>query len=266
MSFSASSRRPLVISLLCVGAVGIAVASWYVFRSRPEAPLDVADATTARQSTRDDVGADPGYVMVGGVRRKVTDVKPTERVGLEEDTELDQMLDPGNSPAVPADANPQTRSVAEALRTRKHPERLSPMIPPKPFDAEAFQANPQAYLDVVEPGRVFQVAQPGPGVPPLRRLSPGYQGVTQGDTVMLRVKTTPGSPVSYTAFDLGAFENRLTSISVQADEQGIAQAEFRATPGTVEDVHILAGSPGASGQVRFTVNVQLPHVVAAEGL
>ncbi|HUY35193.1 MAG TPA: hypothetical protein VMV69_20780 [Pirellulales bacterium] len=61
----------------------------------------------------------------------------------------------------------------------------------------------------------------------------------------------------------GAFENQLTSITVQADAQGMAEAKFLATAGTIANIHILAASPLASGQARFIVNVAPPEGAAA---
>ena len=42
------------------------------------------------------------------------------------------------------------------------------------------------------------------------------------------------------------------------ERQGTAQTQLLATPGTIEDLNVLAGSPLASGQVKFVVNVQMP--------
>ena len=68
----------------------------------------------------------------------------------------------GTLPAIKPDANPQVKAVVEAIRQGNHPERVSVLVRPQPFDAKAYQTNPAAYLEVVEPGRVFQTAQPGP--------------------------------------------------------------------------------------------------------
>lgn len=152
-------------------------------------------------------------------------------------------------------ANPQVRSVAEALRDKKHPERLSALISPKPFDREAYRNDPKAYLNTVEPGRCFQSARPGKDVPQLRPLSPQFQNVAQGQFVTLKVQTAPKAPCSFTSFDLGRFENELTAITVEADERGVAETKFFGTPGTIDEVNILAASPMASGQARFMVNV-----------
>lgn len=153
------------------------------------------------------------------------------------------------------DANANTRSVSEALRTGEHPERVSVWIKPKPFDKEAFAADPQAYLDLVEPGRVWQTAQPGQGVPVLRPIGQSFQQIEQGEKTLLKVRAPAKAPVTFMSFDLGAFENQLTCITVQADSQGIAQAEFYASPGTIADCNILAACPLATEQVKFVVHI-----------
>ena len=164
----------------------------------------------------------------------------------------------GRTPAVPPDANPNVKSVAQALQTKTHPERLTAMIAPQPFNKDEYQKNPQAYLDVVEPGRVYQSAQPGPGVPVLQPAGSRYAVITQGQSTILSVKTLPGAPVTFTSFDLGRFENQLTSMTVAADSSGVAKVQFAAPPGTINAVRILAGSPLATGQVDFLVDVLWP--------
>jgi hypothetical protein len=153
------------------------------------------------------------------------------------------------------DLNANVASVAEAARTGKYPERLSPLIAPKPFDPTAFAANPQAYLDIVEPGRVFQSAEPGVDVPVLSPQGTASYEIPVGGSCTLTVVTRPGYPTTFTALDLGTFQNSLTSITVQADAQGVASATYSASGGVIADAQILAGSPGASGQVKFHVFV-----------
>ena len=164
----------------------------------------------------------------------------------------------GSTPVIDKQA-PGAASVVEALHQGKHPERLSPVFAPTPFDAHAFAQNPQAYLSIIEPGRVFITAQPGPGIPVLTAESPLEQRVVQGEAIELVVRTAASAPVSFTSLDLGIFvENTLAAISVQADAQGIARVHLRAAPGTVGEVSTLAGSPLAAGQVRFLMVVDLP--------
>jgi hypothetical protein len=154
--------------------------------------------------------------------------------------------------------------VAEAARTGKFPERLSPMIAPGPFDPVAFTANPQAYLDVVEPGRVFQTAAPGTGVPVLEVKATASFAIPVGGSCTLAVVTAPYAPVSFVTLDLGEFPNSLTAITVQADADGHASTVYTASTGVIADVQVLAGSPLASGQVKFHVFVSNQPVAATK--
>ena len=64
--------------------------------------------------------------------------------------------------------------------------------------------------------------------------------------------------MTFTSADLGRFENQLTSITVAADASGVAKVKFTASPGTINTVRILSGSPLATGQVEFVVQVEPP--------
>jgi hypothetical protein len=161
----------------------------------------------------------------------------------------------GSTPSIPGDANANLRSVVAAARSGANPERLTPLIAPAPYDHQRFLADPQAYLDVVEPGRVFQSAEPGEAVPQLELVGNAIATIPQGGRTDLVVRTVPGAPTTFTSFECGAFANQLTSITVRADAGGLATATFSAPPGTLNDVSILAGSPLASGQVNFCVTV-----------
>lgn len=154
----------------------------------------------------------------------------------------------------------QAASVQEAARGRSHVERLSVMQKPRAFDAQAFARNPQSYLDIAEPGRVWDVAEPKEGVPALEPASPVIVEMAPLATTSLVVTARPNAPVTFTSFDLGRFANGLTTITVQADEKGQATAEFTASEGTIENVNVLAGSPTTSGQVLFSVQVVGPNV------
>jgi len=208
------------------------------------------------------------YIVVGGVRRPATDLAVPASAEIPGDTDptsftaLSQRI--GKTQPVLKTANPMTRSVAQALETGHHPERLSVLADPAPFDNDAYQRNPQAYLNVVEPGRVWQSAQPGPDVPRLSAQSATGYSVEQGETVSLKVQAIALAPVTFTSFDLGEFQNQLTSITVAADGEGVAVARFTGSAGTVGEVNILAASPMTSGQVRFHVEVIEPTSTSGE--
>jgi hypothetical protein len=231
---------------VAVGVLAL-IAGLMLFRSGP-VPQQAGQPKPVKSLSRDET------VVVGGVKRPATDVRRGPRTPHEKPL----VLDYGRAPKIDPQANPQVASVAETLRTGKFPERVSTHILPKPFDKQAYAANPQAYLNVVEPGRVWQPAQPGSGVSRLKSLTARITDVEQGEPLPLRVQDVPRAPVTFTSFDMGAFQNQLPSITVAADEKGIATAVFTGTPGTINSVNILAASPMTSGQLNYVVNVSMP--------
>lgn len=202
--------------------------------------------------------AKPGYKDVGGVYRPEVDVNFAEHTTANNATPK-PLIDMGLSPPVKSDTNPAVASVYEALKSRENPERFSSFVQPKPFDAVAYRLDAQVYLNTVEPGRVFQAAEPGPDVTPLQVTGKRFHRVTQEDQVVLSVQAEPNAPVTFTSFKLGHFQNQLTSTTVQANAEGRAEARFTAASGTIDNVEILAASPMNSGQARFLVNVKLPQ-------
>lgn len=232
---------------LALGLFALGMIFW-VFRRHDQLP--VVQRSEERLSRNE-------VVEVGGVRRPVTDVRrPGDRPAFKPgDSALRNAL-----PRLPIEpgGNPQVASVIEASSTGKHPERLSSLVAPRPFDPAAYQTAPKTYLNISEPGRVWQIAQPGPGVRRLVSLVPEMQSIEQGESVLFKVQVVPGAPVTFTSFDQGAFQNQLTSITVAADQQGIARANFTGTGGTTGEVQILAGSPLTSGQAQFLVDVSFP--------
>lgn len=166
---------------------------------------------------------------------------------------------PAPSPSLAKQAEANRRSVEEAQSTGRFPERLSAAVRPGPFDLAAWKKSPQAYLDVVEPGRIYQLADASlPSVKPLAASGRQFAEVHEGAPATLGVRGEPGAPVTFTAFgSVGAFDNGLSSISVKADDKGVANVVFTAAPGAAGTVRILAGSPLTSGQVIFQVAVKL---------
>ena len=249
-----SKRGLLLLALVAVAAVGILLARHY---SRVAQPGDASSPPETEVATNDGPSLGPEGNAPTGDRSKAGG-KTSEKTAAEKDdykTDEPPMKHRSTIQPVKGDTNPQTRSVMEALKSGKHPERLSVLIPPKePFDKAAFEADPKAYTDLVVPGRVFQCSQPGPNVPALKAASDLFVQTTLGATVKLKAQGAPLAPVTFTAMDLGAFEeSKLSSVTVRADKDGVATATFMATPGAMNDVNILCGSPLASGQVKFKV-------------
>jgi hypothetical protein len=218
-----------------------------------------------RSATSGELAANEKWV--GGIKRPITDV--AEKQGMDgsdltsgkQEKSVDP-LDYGQTPPVAEDANVHVRSAVEAIRNKSNPERLSVLLHGAPFDLEAYRTDPESYLNVVEPGRVFAPAQPGPDVPRISRIGPYFQKINQNEEVELAVQAVPQTPVTFTSMDLGRFvANSLTTITVEADNEGIARAVFTAPPGTASDTNILAASPVTSGQVKFVVNTRLPNAV-----
>lgn len=201
------------------------------------------------------------WVRMGGVARPATDVR-SERVQTSKEPLLKRE---GGFPKVALDANPQVAQVVDAIRSGKHPERISSMVVSKSFDPEAFAKDAEnysrEYASIVEPGRVFTPAQPGDSIPVLRVEGNRHHRVVQGESVRLAANATPFAPVTFTSNRLGQFENLLTSITVVADKEGKAVAVFTATSGTKNNVNVLAASPALSEQIRFTVSVEIPDGV-----
>ncbi len=207
-----------------------------------------------------------GDVIAGGVERPRTDLPgDDEKAPITEGRQVDV----GSTPAIAPDANEQVALAAEAARTGRYPERLSPLfVSDEVFDRNAYANDADAratYLKTPQPGRVFAPAQPGPGVPRIRGACNPHTAIEQGEWVILRVQAVPEMPVTFTSFDLGEFENRLTTITVEADASGFAHASFTAPPGTFGPTRILAASPVTSGQVRLTVDVSIPEEGLSNG-
>ncbi len=143
------------------------------------------------------------------------------------------------------------------------------ILDPTPFDATRWASDPayaQAWLDTHVPGRVFQPAQPGAGVPELSRIGDEDRDVLNGSEVELSVQVLPGLPVTFNAFDAGQFNGSMLScVSVRADADGVATVRFAQSPGTVGRCRILAAGPMTSGQALFTVTFADPSTAAARG-
>jgi hypothetical protein len=254
-----SGRKSILVGLVLLFiAIGIIV---WTYAGRPttrRVDTSAADAgaapSVANQTPSPVASKTEANNKVAEVRTKSSDPS-TKKSEQERADGKDNPWDYGRTTPVDGNTNPQVRSVSEALRDKNHPERLSALIPPKPFDATSYKSDPKSYLNTVEPGRCFQSAQPGKDVPRLRPLSPQLQSVAQGQFVVLKVQVAPKAPCSFTSFDLGKFQNELTAITVEANEKGEAETKFYGTPGTINEVKILAASPTSSGHARFMVNV-----------
>lgn len=245
---------PIAFSSLAI--VIVLVFGLYMSALRERRPLNFGDGRS--NDLRDQI------VEIGGVRRPRSDIYDPSK-GLRKNQAADRAAQDaaraesarryGSSPKLNPDTNIQVAAAYEALKNGDHEERVVHTAPLMPFDEGSYRADPASYLGKAEPGRVWQSAQPASDVPVLQAISSTYQRARQGEAVRLKVKTAAKAPVTFTAFDLGAFENQLPSITVAANDAGEAEVAFTGTPGTHNMVNILAASPLASGNQRFRVKV-----------
>ena len=232
--------------------------------------LDLSDVANKSGSINSD------KIEVGGVLRPRNDVQELSRKANRPSDLRPQNANPsirrqvdgivsgpsrlnyGQTPILTVDENPAVANIVK-VHSSDDPKAIAMAsflftdIPA--FDAQEYDSDPTAYLTEVVPSRVWQAAQPGEGVPRLERTTSYTQTIVQGESVRLRVKAVASAPVTFTSFDLGQFQNQLGSVTVAADNLGIATAEFTGSPGTINDVRIIAGSPLASGNQEFVVTV-----------
>ena len=177
-----------------------------------------------------------------------------ERIALEEG--------PGKTPAITKEQiaeSKQLQSVIEATKDpKKFASRLTPLAKAAPFNKARFksdQAYREEYLSTAEPARVYQTDDKSEFQ--LKRKSPYYQEVVQGESVFISVEAEPNMPVSITSFDLGKFGNHLTYQTVLADASGTATFEFFGMEGTFNNSNILVSSPSSRGQAKFVVYTKI---------
>lgn len=198
-------------------------------------------------------------VPVGGVMRPEVDVTPKFSTSLPVDPPKKRDGEEGRGgygriPTVETRGKPELEILASKIlmgAKTDAPEVFGPMLAAKPFNRDEFEKDPKAYLSKFEPGRVWQSAQPGDGVPVLIRLSPRKHSLLQTESVRLVVQAPRGAPVAFSSFDGGVFENQLSNVTVLAGEDGKATATFTATRGTIRNATVLAASPLATGRVQF---------------
>ncbi len=273
-------------------SIPVLLFSWFI-ATREVAELQSGDPLINRNRTQ----------VTGGIERPESDLiqarfgqisKLGEKAAAEAKATKDISIEFGKvtCPKVPIlekGLNPQMDSVIEAIETGSYHERLSPIIAPRPFDREAWRADPQnyqtvsdnnsqktskklaspsglrfvsvnkkidpKYLSTSEPGRIYDVMQPGRGIKVLRNISNPRSQIVEGESVFLSVKTEPFAPVSFTAFSMGKFENGLMAVTIAANAGGLAKTSFTGTTGP-SIVDIVAGSPMTTGTVRFQIVVQ----------
>lgn len=242
----------LVAGVVLVGLLGARL----VWVGGGQQTSDSGAAEPTQSESGEGASADDGRVVIGGIRRPATDVQLDRQDDSPERTV--PKVRQGFAPTVEPADSPSAAGLYEALADRQQPSRFTSLVAAGKFDEVAYRQDPQAYLDQIEPGRVYAPAQPGPDVPVLSAAGKRLHRVVQGESVRLRVKAVAGAPVTFSAPQLGQFENQLTSITVRAGDDGVAEAVFTASGGTIDYTPVLAASPMASGQVAFNLLARVP--------
>jgi hypothetical protein len=255
------NRRLLVVGAAVIAISIVAIAPRFMHHAPSgTVPVNPIGTASARGSS-----ADPNLPVASAIPGKTANSASTAAEAAKASANAN--IGPiGKVQPVRADLNPQVASVAEALLDKQHPERLSALAKPTPWSLDVFKADPLKYINEVQPARAFQSAQPGAGVPVLKPMGSTQLAMTQDAHVILRVITQPNMPATFTSFDLGRFSNELASQTVLADRHGVASVQFMAGSGTVDAVHVLAGSPVASGQVNFLIDVTVPAQAPKSGI
>lgn len=240
----------------------------------PESKTSKREVVSAEKSKADlakSLGVDEkSFVNVGGIERPLRDTAFAKAANRGNQPKKSVFPNPGRAPYLKGNENAQVSRLMKEItesesfapqdiaRTRELRAAKSALFLPEPFDAKKYEANPQAYLEKVRPGRVFQPKQPGPDITRLTAVSRPFAKVLQSESVQLRVKADPGAPVAFHTSETGTFENLLKTTTVAANDEGIATATFTLGKGTSGLVNVLAASPVHSDQVRFTFKVELP--------
>ena len=101
----------------------------------------------------------------------------------------------------------------------------------------------------------FTTAKAGSGAPVLKAAVPTRQTLRTGGSAPVAVYAPPQTIVTFQTRDGGIFPNGQATITVTTDEQGLARTIFTANPGTVDQVAVLAGSPGAMGTLSLFLDI-----------
>ena len=153
------------------------------------------------------------------------------------------------------ETNLRALSVLEARTTKSFPERLSLYHKPKPFNLDAWKKDESAYLNVVEPGRIDQMADIS--APSIEAIGSRSRKIKVCTVLPVQFKAAPNSPVSLVVTRGGIFtESKTNAVTVKSDKNGIATVHYYATRGTVHQTEIMAASPMNFGQASILVNVQ----------
>jgi hypothetical protein len=149
----------------------------------------------------------------------------------------------------------QRESVRSTTAAPAPIRRVGALAAATAFDRRAWERDPDAYLSVIEPARVYQSAHPQMGVPATTVAGPSSAQVAPLASVPLQFVTAPHAPLTIVSEGLGSFPNGLTAITLRSDHRGVVQTTWTAIRGTTGDVMIVAASPLAVGQAHLLIEV-----------
>lgn len=240
-------------------------------KRKAEAANELANRPTNRQALARALGLSENEIgRIGDVERPKRDYAFGGDPQEESDaaprvaTALPPTPQAGRAPRLSGNENPQVRKlVSEISGENPLPQAMSSYFQDEAFDRQAYLADPDAYLQKTRPGRAFAPADPGPDVIPLESLSPGFVRILQGEQVVLKVKAEPGLPVTFYSPDTGHFVgNLLTTRTIAADNEGVAQVTYKTGPGSLGLTDVMVASPVHSRQIQYRIKVELPETVA----
>jgi cytoskeletal protein RodZ len=249
------SRRFVLVGL-AAAALAILLISYLSLQRRPQQSAQSQDKNRSPEARTEE--AQPIEKKEEGATNaeaKSSDQKPAAEQAVADKPEgpKSAAFHPDRAQPVKANSSPQAASIAEALKNKDHPERLSILTRAERYDP----AKIDEYLRTAGPSRPFDTAQPARDVPALKAVGTTLFRIKQSGSVKLTVKGAPSGVVSATSVDLGTFqESGLNCATVRADKDGVASVTFVASAGAINDVNILVGSPLASGQVKFVVEIE----------
>jgi hypothetical protein len=126
------------------------------------------------------------------------------------------------------------------------------------FDARRWRDDVRyraTYLGGVEPGRVWQTAQPAEGVPDLRASTPRRLVAEPGSIIQLSVQGAAFAPFSFACLHGGLFpDNGLNALTAIDQSDGRCTIPFQ-VPDRSGTYVIAVASPAAVGRIMLTVVV-----------
>ncbi len=262
---SSNSRTPflfLIIGILIIGT-GVLVANrlgWFAVGDQVvQNPIKFEEPP---KNEPDPIPED--WVEKGGVFRPKIDVTAPAK---EDKPSTSIRPAVGSLPQIPKDKTPQTKAVAEALGNRNSKDnelayRLTRFEDAPKFDQASYDKDPQSYLDDVAPGRINDVLPASKDTPAIMRVGRYENEVLQGESAILRAKTTPFAPVTFYSSRGGSINGGVATATVPSNEEGVAEVKFTATTGMIGELDIVAASPKTSGRARYLLNVIVPRLPA----